>query len=123
QDFPHNAGGPLALACFIIAPATLIVSKLMVPETSEPVTAGGVDFTVEKLDANLIDAATRGTTEGMALCINVAAMLIAFTALVALLNAIVGGVGGWFGAPSLTMEKIMGYCLAPVAWLCGIEWK
>jgi CNT family concentrative nucleoside transporter len=123
ESFVQNAGGHLALACFISAPATLVVSKLMMPETTVPVTAGGVEFTVEKVDANLIDAATRGTTEGMALCINVAAMLIAFTALVALLNALVGGVGGWMGAPNLTMEKILGYVMAPVAWLCGIEWK
>jgi CNT family concentrative nucleoside transporter len=122
KDFVPNAGGHLALACFISAPATLVVSKLMMPETAEPVTAGGVNFTVERLDANLIDAATRGTTEGMALCINVAAMLIAFTALVALLNAIVGAVGGWFGHPDLTMQMILGRALAPVMWLCGIDW-
>src|SRR5438477_2859389 len=131
KDFVPNAGGHLALACFISAPATLVVSKLMMPETTTPVTAGGVDFTVEKIDANLIDAATRGTTEGMALCINVAAMLIAFTALVALLNAVFGGLTGWMGfGPAVvanghtthagvTLQQTLGYLLAPVAWLCG----
>ena len=94
----------------------------MMPETSEPVTAGGVDFTVERIDSNLIDAATRGTTEGMALCINVAAMLISFTALVALLNAVVGGIGAKFGHPDLTMQTMLGQVMAPVAWLCGMDW-
>jgi CNT family concentrative nucleoside transporter len=122
RDFVPNAGGHLALACFISAPATLVVSKLMMPETSEPVTAGGVDFTVERIDSNLIDAATRGTTEGMALCINVAAMLIAFTALVAMLNAVVGGIGGWFHHPDITMQTMLGQVLAPVMWLCGVDW-
>src|SRR5439155_13847186 len=122
KDFVPNAGGHLALACFISAPATLVVSKLVMPETERPVTQGGVEFTVERLDANLIDAATRGTTEGMALCINVAAMLIAFTALVAMINALFGYVGGKFGMPNLTMESILGRVLAPVAWLCGMDW-
>jgi concentrative nucleoside transporter, CNT family len=134
KDFVPNAGGHLALACFISAPATLVVSKLMMPETGEPITAGGVDFTVERLDANLIDAATRGTTEGMALCINVAAMLIAFTALVALLNAIFGSVTGWMHLGPMVMidghatysgiklEQALGYLMAPIMWLCGVDW-
>ena len=134
QDFVPNAGGHLALACFISAPATLVVSKLVMPETDTPVTAGGVEFTVEKLDANLIDAATRGTTEGMALCINVAAMLIAFTALIALLNAVYGSITGHMGFgpvatvnghmihSGVTLQQSLGYLLAPVAWLCGMDW-
>src|SRR5206468_783710 len=80
KDYIPDVGGHLAAACFISAPATLVVAKLMMPETETPVTAGGVEFKVEKLDANLIDAATRGTSEGMALAINVGAMLITFTA-------------------------------------------
>jgi len=123
QDFVPNAGGHLALACFISAPATLVVSKLVMPETARPVTQGGVAFSVERLDANLIDAATRGTSEGLALALNVAAMLIAFTALVALLNALVGYVGAKIGLPGLTMESILGRILAPVAWLCGMDWQ
>jgi CNT family concentrative nucleoside transporter len=122
KDFVPNAGGHLALACFISAPATLVVSKLMLPETDKPVTAGGVDFTVERVDSNLIDAASRGTTEGMALSINVIAMLISFTALVAMLNALVGGIGGWFHHPEITIQSLLGQVLAPIAWLCGIDW-
>jgi CNT family concentrative nucleoside transporter len=123
QDYIRDVGGHLAAACFISAPATLIVAKLMHPETETPVTAGEVKFKVEKVDANLIDAATRGTTEGMALAINVGAMLITFTALVALLNALVGWAGAKLGVPGLTIQKILGYAFAPLAWLAGVTWN
>ena len=123
DDFVANAGGHLALACFISAPATLVVAKLLMPETERPATAGGVRFKVERLDANVIDAATRGTTEGLALALNVGAMLVAFTALIALLNALLGWTGAWFGAPNLTLQRAFGYVFAPLAWLCGVEWQ
>ena len=123
KDFVPNVGGHLALACFISAPATLVVAKLMMPETEQPVTSAGVEFKVERIDANVIDAATRGTSEGLALALNVGAMLVAFTALIALLNALLGWTGGWFGAPNLTLQQIFGYVFAPLAWLCGIEWQ
>jgi CNT family concentrative nucleoside transporter len=134
KDYVKDAGGHLAAACFISAPATLVISKLMMPETEQPVTAGGVPFKVEKLDANLIDAATRGTTEGLYLCLNVGAMLIAFTALVAMLNALVTWLTGSLhlgpmnisGGPlyqGYKIEDLLGWLLAPLAWLTGIEWK
>lgn len=123
KDFIPNVGGHLAAACFITAPATLVVSKLMMPETETAQTSGGVAFKVERIDANLIDAATRGTTEGTALAINVGAMLIAFTALVAMLNAIFGWAGGWFGYPTATMQGALGSIMAPLAWLTGISWQ
>jgi CNT family concentrative nucleoside transporter len=125
--FVANAGGHLAAACFVSAPASLLIAKLMVPETGVPVTAGGVDFKVERIDANVLDATTRGTVEGLYLALNVGAMLIAFTALVALLNGLIG----WAGLQlhltpgdggRLTLQKILGYALAPVAWLTGISW-
>lgn len=122
KDYVQNVGGHLAAACFISAPATLMVSKLIMPETATPQTVGGVEFKVERADANLIDAATRGTSEGLALAVNVGAMLIAFTALVALIDALIGGVGGWFGVPALSLERILGVVAAPLAWLCGIPW-
>jgi CNT family concentrative nucleoside transporter len=121
--FVPNAGGHLALACFISAPATLIVAKLLMPETEHTKTAGDIPITVEKADANLIDAASRGTSEGLALALNVGAMLITFTALVALLNALIGWTGAQAGLPGLTMEKILGWILAPAAWLCGVDWE
>ncbi|MBC8108301.1 MAG: hypothetical protein H7Z14_17070 [Anaerolineae bacterium] len=135
KDFIPNAGGHLALACFISAPATLVVAKLMMPETAKPATAG-VDFKVERVDANIFDAATRGTSEGLALALNVGAMLITFTALVALVNAVFGGVTGFIGLgpatttatgqvihQGLTLEQFFGWVFAPVAWLTGIEWQ
>ena len=123
KDYIHNVGGHLAAACFISAPATLVVSKLMMPESETPQTTGGVRFQVERIDANLIDAAPRGTTEGLALALNVGAMLVAFTALVAMLNALFGWAGGLVGLPDITMEGVLGYVMAPLAWLAGIEWR
>jgi len=117
KDFIPNAGGHLALACFISAPATLVVAKLIMPETEIPATAGGVDFKVTRVDANLFDAATRGTSEGLSLALNVGAMLITFTALVALVNAVVSSISG------VTLEQIFGWLFAPLAWLTGIEWQ
>jgi concentrative nucleoside transporter, CNT family len=117
-DFVTDAGGHLAAACFISAPATLLVAKLIMPETATPRTSGGVQFKVEKVDANLIDAATRGTSEGLTLALNVGAMLIAFIALVAMLNFITTGIlGQWF-----TLQNMLGTLCAPVMWLVGIPW-
>jgi CNT family concentrative nucleoside transporter len=134
KDHVPEVGGHLAAACFISAPATLVVAKLILPETEQPQTAGTVDFNVEKLDTNLIDAATRGTSEGLVLAMNVAAMLIAFTALIAMCNALFSGVTGWFGLgpetivdgkpfhAGVTIEQVLGYVLAPLAWLSGVSW-
>lgn len=127
EPFVKDAGGHLAAACFISAPASLLVAKLLVPETETPTTSGGVSFHVEKLDANLIDAASRGTSEGLTLALNVAAMLIAFTALIALLNGILGwgstSIGLTPGGQPLSLEQILGWLFAPFAWLVGIPWR
>ena len=123
QPYVANAGGHLAAACFVSAPAALLVSKLLVPETGTPQTAEGVgNFRVARVDANLIDAATRGTTEGLHLALNVGAMLVTFTALIAMLNALFGWAGGFFGHGDVTMEKVLGYAMAPLAWLSGVSW-
>jgi CNT family concentrative nucleoside transporter len=123
--FIASAGGHLAAACFVSAPASLLISKLLVPETETPTTAGGVDFRIDRIDANLLDAATRGTTEGLALAINVAAMLISFTALVFLLNGLIGWAAPKLGLPTSaqpwTLQRLLGYPLAPIAWLTGIS--
>ncbi|QOV91895.1 NupC/NupG family nucleoside CNT transporter [Humisphaera borealis] len=133
KNHVHNVGGHLAAACLISAPATLFVSKLLMPETSAPATASP-SFQVEKPDANLLDAATRGTSEGMYLAFNVGAMLIAFTALVSLINWMFAGVTGMLHlGPAtvvdgqtvyggITLEVVFGIVLAPVAWLCGVPW-
>src|SRR5688500_5811718 len=128
SDYIANVGGHLAAACFISAPATLIVGKLLMPETQVPVTGAGVQFKVERLDANLVDAAARGTTEGLTLALNVAAMLIAFTALVALVNGMIAwtsrttGLAAMIGEP-LTLQGFLSYPMAPLAWLCGVSWN
>ena len=128
EPYIANVGGHLAAACFISAPATLIVGKLLMPETQVPVTGAGVQFKVERIDANLVDAAARGTTEGLTLALNVAAMLIAFTALVALVNGMIAwtsrqtGLAAVTGEP-ITLQNLLSYPMAPLAWLCGVSWS
>ena len=126
SPYVPNVGGHLAAACFISAPATLVVGKLFMPETETPVTAAGVQFKVERLDANLVDAAARGTSEGLTLALNVAAMLIAFTALVALLNAMIAWTTYRLGiteaGQALTLQDMLGYVMSPLAWLSGCAW-
>ncbi len=119
-------GGPFAghlvVASLISAPAGLVVAKLMIPETETPETLDGAPQLAESSAVNLIDAAAEGGLVGMRLALNIGALLIAFVALVALVNIIVGGIGGLFGAPELTLEAILGFVLAPLAALMGIPW-
>lgn len=119
-------GGPFAghlvVASLISAPAGLVVAKLMIPETETPETSGTEPRLVETTSINLIDAAAEGGLVGMRLALNIGALLIAFVALVALANVIIGGIGGLFGAPDLTLQAILGFLLAPLASLMGIPW-
>ncbi len=86
-------------------------------------TAAGVTFKVERIDANLVDAAARGTSEGLGLAINVAAMLISFTALVAMVDALLGWGGTHVGITHpITLEVMLGYVFRPLAWLTGVSW-
>src|SRR6202140_970354 len=82
----------LLTAVIMTAPATIMLAKILIPETGQPATAGTVKIQVEKPGVNLIDAAARGATDGMHLCLNIAAMLIAFLALIALVNGILGNI-------------------------------
>src|SRR5688500_10900091 len=123
SPFIANVGGHLAAACFISAPATLIVGKLLMPERETPVTAGGVRFNVERIDANLVDGAARGATEGLTLALNVAAMLIAFTALVALVNGVIAWGSRQLGFEPITLQALLSYPMAPLAWLTGVPWS
>jgi CNT family concentrative nucleoside transporter len=120
-----NVGGHLAAACFISAPASLLISKLLLPETTVPQTAAGVTFKVERTGTNIIDAATRGTSDGLGLALNVAAMLVTFTAIVALLNFLLTWVCAKthisHGQP-LTLQQMLGYPMSPLAWLSGVSW-
>ncbi|MGH7151011.1 MAG: NupC/NupG family nucleoside CNT transporter, partial [Planctomycetota bacterium] len=119
--FPDIAGHLLA-ASVMNAPAGLLLAKMMVPEEGVPETRGKLKIHVERLDPNVIGAAARGAGEGMTLVLNVGAMLLAFVALVALLNSLLGWGGGLFGAPGLTLQSLLGNVLRPVAWILGANW-
>jgi concentrative nucleoside transporter, CNT family len=130
-------------ASIMAAPATLLIAKILIPETGTPLTGGKVTVHVEKESKNLIDAAAAGASDGMKLAINIAAMLLAFVALIAMVNYIIG----WFGdlhlssyqslnmmlndgvvdaaqhKVRLNLGLILGYVLAPIAWVIGIEWN
>jgi CNT family concentrative nucleoside transporter len=112
----------LLTAVIITAPATIMLAKIIEPETDTPVTAGKVEVNLEKTSVNLIDAAAHGASDGLQLVLNVAAMLIAFLALIALVNGIFGKMhdfAGWF--PS-SMQQLFGFVFAPIAWLLGVPW-
>ncbi len=112
----------LLTAVIMTAPGTLMMAKLFVPETGEPETMGTVKLAVEKTDVNVIDAIGRGTGEGLHLALNVGAMLISFLALVALLNAGLGLIGQLFGI-ELSLQLILGWVFAPIAWALGVPWR
>ena len=109
----------LLAAVIMTAPGTILLSKMFVPETGIPETAGTVKLDIPRTDANIVGAAARGTGEGMHLALNVAAMLISFLALVALVNAVLGGIGSWFGV-ELSLEKLLGYAFQPLAIVMGV---
>lgn len=111
----------LLAASIMAAPAALLLAKILIPEVSEPDTMGEVTMTVEKTNANVIEAAASGAGDGLKLAANVGAMLLAFLALIAMLNGILGWGAGLFGA-SLTLEQLLGWGLSPLAWLIGVPW-
>jgi concentrative nucleoside transporter, CNT family len=114
--------GHLLAASVMSAPAALVMAKLMFPETEKPKTAGTVDIEVERPWANVIDAAASGASEGLKLALNVGAMLLAFIALIAVVNAALGAVGGWVGLPGLSLETLLGQVCRPLAWVMGTPW-
>ncbi|MCS7183155.1 MAG: NupC/NupG family nucleoside CNT transporter [Thermoanaerobaculum sp.] len=113
----------LLAASVMGAPAALVMSKLMFPETGEPETRGSAKTALERSWVNPVDAAAAGATDGLKLALNVAAMLIAFLALLALVNGLLGLVGRAVGLPALSLELIFSYLFAPAAWLVGIPWS
>jgi CNT family concentrative nucleoside transporter len=114
--------GHLIAASVMSAPAALVMAKLMFPETEESLTKGTVKIDPERPWANVIDAAAEGAGAGLKLALNVGAMLLAFIALIAMINAAIGGIGGWFGVEGLTLQVILGWILRPLAFLMGVEW-
>ncbi|HEX9633574.1 MAG TPA: nucleoside transporter C-terminal domain-containing protein [Gemmatimonadales bacterium] len=119
--FPDIAGH-LLTASVMNAPAGLLISKILVPETGEPVTRGKVKVEIAKGDANVIEAAAAGAGQGLQLALNVGAMLLAFIALIALINAVLGAAGGLVGVEGLSLERLFGWVFAPLAWLMGVPW-
>ena len=117
----------LLAASIMAAPATLVVAKLLIPETGTPLTRGTVKMEVEKTSSNIIDAAAAGAGDGLKLALNIGAMLLAFIALIALLNAPltwigdVTGLAAAIGKPT-NLSTIFGYVLAPIAWVIGTPW-
>jgi CNT family concentrative nucleoside transporter len=114
----------LLTASFMGAPGGLLMAKILMPET---------DYRDPKLDdaqysdhgrpVNVFEAVGNGARDGLMLALNVGAMLLAFIALIALLNGMIGGIGGWFGIEGLTFEKILGWALAPLAFVLGVPWS
>lgn len=119
-----DAAGHLIAASIMSAPAAFVLAKLLVPETGRPVTAGSLEqASVERTDVNVIDAAARGAAEGLRLALVVGAMLIAFIALVGMLDGALGWMGHLVGLEGLSLEGILGRLLVPVAWALGIPWS
>ncbi|GAB2789103.1 NupC/NupG family nucleoside CNT transporter [Halomonas shantousis] len=116
----------LIAASFMAAPGGLLFAKLLMPETEQP--RDSVTRIEEKSEeeeerpANVLDAAAGGATSGLMLAANVGAMLLAFIGLIALINGLLGGIGGWFGMESLSLELILGWIFSPLAFLLGIPW-
>jgi CNT family concentrative nucleoside transporter len=106
----------LLTAVIMTAPGTLMMAKMFVPETETPETRGSVKLEIETTDVNVIDAAGRGTAEGLHLAMNVGAMLISFVSIIYLINGILGKIG-------LSLQMIFGWAFAPVAWSLGVPWQ
>jgi CNT family concentrative nucleoside transporter len=129
----------LLAASVMAAPATILIAKILRPEVGEPLTRGEVRVPVERDTANIIDAAAAGAGEGLKLAMNVGAMLLAFVALIALINAPISALGhfevgagttvnSWLSGLAghevqLSLQMLLGYLLAPVAWLIGVPWQ
>ncbi len=118
-------------AVIMTAPGTILIAKMLVPETEKPLTAGDVNINVSEFEerpSNVLDAATKGTTDGLFLALNVAAMLISFLAIIALVDGLLGGTHNLLAAHGFRwfpskLESIFGVIFAPVAWLIGIPWR
>jgi CNT family concentrative nucleoside transporter len=122
----------LLSAVIMTAPGTILISKMLVPETEVPKTAGRVVMSEEEVEQekseNVLGAIARGTTDGLHLALNIAAMLISFLALIALANGIMGGIHNFLAGHGIawfpsSLQQILGVLLAPIAWLIGVPWK
>jgi CNT family concentrative nucleoside transporter len=112
----------LIAAFFMTAPISLVISKILYPETEVSETVGKASLDIEKNYVNVIDAATTGATDGVKLAVNVGVVIIAFLGLLAAVNALLGWLGTLVGLQQLSLEFILSYIMAPVAWLMGVPW-
>src|SRR5271157_3655962 len=114
----------LLTAVIMTAPATIMLAKIFIPETGKPATEGKVEINVEKTAVNVIDAAAQGAGDGLRLVLNIGAMLIAFLALIAMLNGIMHWAHSlpWLGWLPESLEKLFGIVFAPIAWIMGVPW-
>jgi CNT family concentrative nucleoside transporter len=123
QDLFPNIAGHLLAASVMNAPAGLFLSKMIRPEVDEPASRDSLHVAVEKTDANVVEAAANGASVGVQLALNVGGMLMAFIALVALVNFGIGWAGGLVGIEGLTLQTILGTTLRPLAWVMGVPWS
>jgi CNT family concentrative nucleoside transporter len=121
--FAHVKIEHLLTAVIMTAPATIMLAKIFEPEVGTPVTAGRVDVKLEKTAVNIIDAAAQGAGDGLQLCLNIAAMLIAFLALIAMVNGIFGWAHSQFAIVPASMQDLFGIVFSPVAWLLGVSFN
>ena len=115
EDIPGIAGHMMA-ASIMSAPAALVIAKIIYPETESSETMGELNITLEKKDDNVMEALSRGATDGMKLAANVGAMLVAFVAMIALVNGILG-------LMDLSLQQILGWIFSPLAWTMGVPWS
>ncbi|MEC0249220.1 NupC/NupG family nucleoside CNT transporter [Paenibacillus chitinolyticus] len=115
----------LLSASLMSAPAGLIVAKIMIPETDTPVEAGSRELEEEDSETkdNLINIISKGASAGMRMAVQIIAMLIAFVSMVALLNGLLGWIGSWFGYGNLSLQMILGWLFAPLAFVIGVPWS
>lgn len=112
----------LLAASFMAAPAGLVMAKLFLPETSDEPESKEFKMDSDEDAANVIDAAAKGASVGLQLALNIGAMLLAFIAIIAMINGLIGWAGSWFGLNGLSLEMILGYVFAPIAFAIGVPW-
>ncbi|MGD6843224.1 NupC/NupG family nucleoside CNT transporter [Bacillus infantis] len=113
----------LLAASFMAAPAGLVLAKIMIPETEQSQTDKEITIEKDTESVNVVDAAAKGASVGLQLALNIGAMLLAFIALVAMINGLIGFVGGRFGVDNLSLEMILGYLFSPIAFAVGVPWS
>jgi len=121
KDTVPGIAGHLIAASLMGAPAGVMFSKLLVPETEKPITGGNLKISYKDPSANVLEAISSGTTTGVSLAINVAGMLIAFTSLIALCNGALEWITGLFLNKALSMQQVFAYIFSPLTWLMGVD--